>query len=146
MATAPAVSPVALKRKTRRKSRTLPIVITTALIGGLGWFGWTKTHPAEDTTGKLLTAPVTKGDLVEAQAAVRAAQARQAAAAASATQQGEQTPQDVKRAQNALSVSRAALSTAQSNLKQVQASVNLQIATAQESLTQAQATYKNSAA
>ncbi len=242
MTTAPATAPVAMKRKTRRKSRAMPIVISAALVGGLGWFGWTKTHPAEDANSKLLTAPVTRGDIVEAisatgsitaqtgaqvkigsqitgtiqrlyadvgsfvkagqpiavlnlpdleaqvnqakasyaqalvnqqqaqtrlaqqkttlgmtqaqnnsavieaQAALRAAQARQSAATSAATQQGEQTPQDVKRAQNALSVSRAALSTAQSNLKQVQASINLQIATAQEGLTQAQATYKNSAA
>ncbi len=242
MTTASAAPPAALKRKTRRKSRALPMVITAALVGGLGWFGWTKTHPAEDPNSKLLTAPVTRGDIVEAisatgsitaqtgaqvkigsqitgtiqrlyadvgsyvkanqpiavlnlpdleaqvnqakasyaqaivnlqqaqtrlaqqkttlgmtsaqnnsavaeaQAALRAAQARQNAASAAATQQGEQTPQDVKRAQNALSVSRAALSTAQSNLKQVQASINLQIATAQEGLTQAVATYKNSAA
>lgn len=242
MTTAPATAPVALKRKTRRKSRMMPTIITAALVGGLGWVGWTKTHPAEDQNSKLLTAPVTRGDIVEAisatgsitaqtgaqvkigsqitgtikrlyadvgslvkagqpiavlnlpdleaqvnqskasyaqalvnqqqaqtrlaqqkttlgmtqaqnnsavteaEAALRAAQARQSAAASAATQQGEQTPQDVKRAQNALSVSRAALSTAQSNLKQVQASVNLQVATAQEGLTQAQATYKNSAA
>ena len=66
MTTAPATAPVAMKRKTRRKSRAMPLVITVALVGGLSWFGWTKNHPAEDPNSKLLTAPVTRGDIVEA--------------------------------------------------------------------------------
>ena len=64
--TVQATSGAALKRRMRRKSRALPVVITVALAGGLGWYGWTKSHPAEDPNSKLLTAVVTRGDLIEA--------------------------------------------------------------------------------
>ena len=236
MTTAPATVPVAMKRKTRRKSRAMPIVITTALVGGLSWFGWTKTHPAEDPNSKLLTAPVTRGDIVEAisatgsitaqtgaqvkigsqitgtiqrlyadvgsyvkanqpiavlnlpdlEAQVNQAKASYAqalvnsAAGTDPSGAAEDHARHDSEAQNNSAVigsagrfargageaggfrfrrrhaagrtdaggceagakrpqriSQAALSTAQSNLKQVQASVNLQIATAQEGLTQA---------
>ena len=56
---------LAPRRKARRKARPLPMILAAAAIGGLGWFGWTKTHPAEDPSSKLLTAPVTRGDLTE---------------------------------------------------------------------------------
>src|SRR5579884_3559126 len=55
----------AVRRRVRRKSRALPIVITLAIAAALGWWGWTKTHPAQDPTSNLLTDTVTRGDLVE---------------------------------------------------------------------------------
>jgi HlyD family secretion protein len=53
------------KRKSKRTSRALPILLTLAVAGGAGWWGWAKTHPAEDPTAKMLTDTVKKGDLVE---------------------------------------------------------------------------------
>jgi RND family efflux transporter MFP subunit len=55
----------ALKRRARRKFRALPTVGAVALLAGLALWGWMKTHPATDPNSKLLTAPVTRGDLVE---------------------------------------------------------------------------------
>ena len=49
-----------------------------------------------------------------------------------------QTPTDIRRAQSTLSAAKAALSTANSALKQTQASTNLEIATAQETVNQDQ--------
>lgn len=64
--TVQATSGPALKRRARRKSRALPATVAVVLAGGLGWYGYTRSHPAEDPTSKLLTAPVTRGDLIEA--------------------------------------------------------------------------------
>ncbi len=64
MATAETTLPAA-KRRARRKSRTLPTLVGLGAVIGLGWWGWTKSHPAENPAGKMLTAPVTRGDLVE---------------------------------------------------------------------------------
>jgi HlyD family secretion protein len=36
-----------------------------ALAAGLGGWAWTRTHPGDDLAGELLTAPVTRGDLIE---------------------------------------------------------------------------------
>src|SRR5207248_11458211 len=36
-----------------------------AAAAALAWWGWTKTHPRNDLVSGLLTAPVTRGDLVE---------------------------------------------------------------------------------
>ena len=38
--------------------------LVAALAGG-GWWGWVKTHPADDGTAKLLTDTVKRGDLIE---------------------------------------------------------------------------------
>jgi HlyD family secretion protein len=65
MATAQAPAPAALRRRIKRKSRALPIVIVGLVLAGIGWSWWTKSHPAEDPNGKMLTATVTRGDLVE---------------------------------------------------------------------------------
>ncbi len=43
----------------------MPVIVVTALAGGLGWWGWAKAHPAEDPTAKMVTAKVTRGDLIE---------------------------------------------------------------------------------
>jgi HlyD family secretion protein len=66
MATAQAPAPTALKRRVKRKSRALPIVIMGVVLASLGWWSWAKAHPAEDPNSKMLTAVVTRGDLVEA--------------------------------------------------------------------------------
>jgi HlyD family secretion protein len=65
MASIPSPAATVAKRKVKRASRTLPIVITLAVLGVGGWWGWTKTHPADDPTAKMLTDTVKKGDLVE---------------------------------------------------------------------------------
>ena len=53
------------KRKSKGKAK-LPIAIVSAIaVGGLGWWGWTKTHSTDEATGKLLTEVVKKGDIVE---------------------------------------------------------------------------------
>ncbi len=64
-ATASSSSSAALKRRVKRNTRTLPAIITVVAVAGLGWFGWAKTHPPADPNAKLLTAPVTRGDLLE---------------------------------------------------------------------------------
>lgn len=64
MATAQ-VTAMALKRRTRRRTAPLPILIAMAVVGVGGWTWWSKTHPHEDPNASLLTAPVTRGDLVE---------------------------------------------------------------------------------
>jgi multidrug efflux pump subunit AcrA (membrane-fusion protein) len=65
MASVQTAAEAAPRRKARRKARPLPAIIAVAVIGGLGWWGWNKTHPVEDPTSKLLTAQVTRGDLSE---------------------------------------------------------------------------------
>lgn len=233
MATAQAPAPAATKRRTKRKSRTLPTVITLVVLIGLGWSAYSRSHPAPDPNGKMLTAKVVRGDLVEsvtatgsvtaqtgaevhigsqitgtikrlyadvgtfvhkndiiavldlpdieaqvkqaqanlqqsqmllmqqqsglnmqksqtssaidqARAALRSSQAKLNAAVAAARLQYAQTPTSIQQAEAAVAVAAAALSTARSNQKQVQASANLQIATAQEQLTQNQANQVNS--
>jgi HlyD family secretion protein len=61
----PAPRPIA-KRKTRRRLGILPMLALLAAAAGLAWWGWVKTHPANNWASNLLTAPVTRGDLVEA--------------------------------------------------------------------------------
>jgi HlyD family secretion protein len=65
MASVHTAAEAAPRRKARRKARPLPAIVAVAVIGGLGWWGWTKTHPAEDSNSKLLTAQVGRGDLTE---------------------------------------------------------------------------------
>ena len=65
MASVSAPTNAALKRRVRQKTRALPMIVVAVLVVGLGWFGWAKTHPAQDPNAKLLTAPVTRGDLLE---------------------------------------------------------------------------------
>jgi len=60
----PAPRPIA-KRRTRGRAGILPWLGLLAVAGALAWWGWVKTHPANDWASKLLTAPVTRGDLVE---------------------------------------------------------------------------------
>ena len=57
------------RKKARRGGRTWLFVVLIALAAGLGWWGWTATHPADNPNGKLLTDTVKKGDLVETVAA-----------------------------------------------------------------------------
>ena len=232
MASIPSPAATMAKRKSKRASRTLPLLITAAVLGVGGWWGWTKTHPAEDPTSKMLTDTVKRGDLVEtvtatgsvtaqtgaqvkigsqitgtikrlyadvgshvvagqkiaeldlpdmraqmeqaqasvrqaqsrlleqetglsmqknqsssavadAKAALRSAQARLEAAQAASSLQNVQTPSDIRRAQTSLDSSRSALKSTQSSYAQVKASYDLQIANANDALTQATATAAN---
>ncbi len=65
MASIPSPAATMAKRKGKRASRTVPFLLTMAVVGAAGWFGWTKTHPAEDPTAKMLTDTVKRGDLIE---------------------------------------------------------------------------------
>lgn len=85
----------------------------------------------------------TREGIISAQAGVQSAQARLNSAIAAQQLTGILTPTDIRKADAALATATAALATAQSSLKQVQASANLQIATAQEAVTQNNATFKN---
>src|ERR1051326_1506041 len=59
-------APPAMRRKARRGyGRILGVVVGLAIVGGLGWWGWVKTHPADSATAKLLTDTAKLGDLVE---------------------------------------------------------------------------------
>jgi HlyD family secretion protein len=60
----PAPRPAA-KRRARRRFGVLPLLGMLALVAGLGWWGWVRTHPANNWASNLLTASVTRGDLVE---------------------------------------------------------------------------------
>jgi HlyD family secretion protein len=53
------------RRRARRNRGVLPILAALALAAALGWWGWTRTHPADTLAGRLLTATVTRGDLEE---------------------------------------------------------------------------------
>jgi HlyD family secretion protein len=65
MASIPSPAATVAKRKGKRASRALPLIITLAVAGAAGWWGWAKTHPVEDPTAKMLTDKVKRGDLVE---------------------------------------------------------------------------------
>src|SRR5258706_11170382 len=60
-----AAAPAMTRRKTKRNFRPLIAIAVVAALAGGGWWGWVKTHPADDGTGKLLTDTVKRGDLVE---------------------------------------------------------------------------------
>jgi len=102
-----------------------------------------QTKLEQTVTGVNLEVTQTREGVATAQASERNAEAvlKQADAALKFT--GVQTPTDIRKAEAAVAVSRAALSTSRSTLKQVQASANLQIATANESVTQNKVTYSN---
>src|SRR5258706_12991754 len=52
-------------KRISRKLGPIPKVIGLAALAGLGWWGWARLHPADSVTAGLITAPVTRGDLVE---------------------------------------------------------------------------------
>jgi RND family efflux transporter MFP subunit len=60
----PALRPE-IKRRARRRPNVPAIVAGLALAVGLGGWTWTRTHPGDDLASELLTAPVTRGDLIE---------------------------------------------------------------------------------
>jgi len=82
--------------------------------------------------------------IVQATAGRISAVAKLNSAQAAANLQDAQTPTDIDRAENGVAGANAALSTAQSNLVQIQAGANLQVANAQQQINQAQATAQNS--
>lgn len=53
------------RRNTRSRLRPLPTFIGLAILAILGYWGWSKTHPADAGANSLITAPVTRGDLIE---------------------------------------------------------------------------------
>src|SRR5437016_6013064 len=55
----------AVKRRARRRIGLLPLLGTLAVAAALGWWGWVRTHPADNLASNLITATVTRGDLVE---------------------------------------------------------------------------------
>src|SRR5437870_12490069 len=55
----------AARRRSRRSVRWFPILAAAAVFAVVGWYAWQRAHPADDTAGKLITAPVTRGDLME---------------------------------------------------------------------------------
>ncbi|HLK13713.1 MAG TPA: efflux RND transporter periplasmic adaptor subunit [Fimbriimonadaceae bacterium] len=73
------------------------------------------------------------------QAALESSRQKYLSAQATASQSAETVPTDVRKAESALSSATAALSTAKSNLNQVQAGAALQIATSQATLNSAKA-------
>lgn len=65
MSSQPAETSALTKKKAKSKVK-IPILAASAILaGGLGWWGWGKIHPSEDTNAKLLTEVAKKGDIVE---------------------------------------------------------------------------------
>jgi HlyD family secretion protein len=60
----PALRPV-VKRRARRRFGLLPLLGTLAVAAALGWWAWARTHPADNLASNLITATVSRGDLVE---------------------------------------------------------------------------------
>jgi RND family efflux transporter MFP subunit len=53
------------RRRAKRKKSPLPRIVGIAALFAIAWFAWVKTHPAVDPYANVLTAKVTRGDLVE---------------------------------------------------------------------------------
>lgn len=98
----------------------------------------------QEQAGVGMTDTQVRMAVTQAQAGVVSAQAKLQSAQATATQAVVQTPTDIRKAETALASARAALSTARSTLLQTQAGADLQVATARNQYTQAQATAVNS--
>jgi HlyD family secretion protein len=60
-----AAAPAMARRRTKRNFRPLIGIVAVAALAGGGWWGWNKTHPVDDGSGKLLTDTVKRGDLIE---------------------------------------------------------------------------------
>jgi HlyD family secretion protein len=60
----PALRPE-LKRRARHRPKAPAMLAGLALAAGLGGWAWTRAHSGDDLAGELLTAPVTRGDLIE---------------------------------------------------------------------------------
>src|ERR1041384_3369149 len=65
MAYAQTASPAAARRRARRGVRFLPMAGIFCVLGTIGYVAWIRTHPADDTSSKLITAQVARGELVE---------------------------------------------------------------------------------
>jgi RND family efflux transporter MFP subunit len=52
-------------RNARRRRRFLTTATALALIAVSGWYGWTRLRAGSGESSKVITAPVTRGDLVE---------------------------------------------------------------------------------
>lgn len=100
---------------------------------------------AQQKSGVGMQQTQTDGALAQAVAGQRSALARVRASEAAQSLQSVQTPLDIRKAQNGVAGARAALSTANSNLAQLQAGSELQRANARQQLSQARATAVNSA-
>ena len=97
----------------------------------------------QQVTGLPLEVSQTGNAVIQARADVSRAQARLASAQAASSLQTTQTPTTIARAKSDVARAQAALSTALSAQQQVEASANLQIASAQEALNQAKANQIN---
>ena len=104
-----------------------------------------ETKLAQQQTGVGMTNTQVRMGVTQAQAALDSSQAKLRSAQANATQSAVQTPNDIDKAQTSLASAKAALSTAKSGLLQTQTGAALQVATAKNQSTQAQATAANSA-
>jgi multidrug resistance efflux pump len=60
-----AAAPARARKRAARIPRPLIAGVVVAALAGAGWWGWAKTHPTDDGTGKLLTDTAKRGDLVE---------------------------------------------------------------------------------
>jgi len=94
-------------------------------------------------TGVGVTDTQMRQALAQAQAGVTSANAKLSAAQATARQVLAQTPTDIRKAETALASSMAALATAKAVLSQTESGAKLQVANAQEEVTQAEANAKN---
>ncbi len=104
-----------------------------------------RTRLQQQQSGVAMGQTQTSGAVAQAAADLNSARAALQSSIAAANLQSAQTPNDIKRAESAVATAQAALATANSNYKQVRASADLQVATAQEQVTQATATAKNTA-
>lgn len=66
---APALRPE-VKPRARRRLNAPAVAAGLALAVGAGGWVWSRTHAVDDLAGKLLTAPVTRGDLIETVSAI----------------------------------------------------------------------------
>lgn len=99
---------------------------------------------AQQQSGVVMQRTQLHSAIVQAKAGQVSAAAKLRSAQAAADLQGAQTPTDIQRGENGVAGAQAALSTAQSNLVQIQAGAALQVANAQQQVNQAQATAHNS--
>ena len=102
-----------------------------------------QTKLQQQITGLPLQEAQTNNAVTQARADVDRAKARLTSAQSASSLQTTQTPTTIARAKSDVARAKSALSTSISAQKQVEASVNLQIATAQDQLNQAQANQTN---
>ncbi|HEV2473395.1 MAG TPA: efflux RND transporter periplasmic adaptor subunit, partial [Chthonomonadales bacterium] len=53
------------RRRIKRGSRTLPSILGAIAVAGIGWWAWSRAHPAVDPNADMITGQVTRGDLTQ---------------------------------------------------------------------------------